>query len=471
MKQFMDGDFLLRTETAKTLFHDYAEGMPIIDYHCHIDPKEIYENRRFDNLAQAWLGGDHYKWRLMRSNGVEERYITGGADDREKFQKFAEALPRAIGNPMYHWCHLELKTYFGYDGALNGKTAERVWQLSREALQSERMSAREIITNSNVKVIGTTDDPADSLIWHKRLSGDSSFPVRVIPSFRPDKALGIEKDGFAAYIRGLGDATNMEISSYEELKRALEAALDKFAALGCRASDHGLDRIVYRPAPQSEVAAIFQRALNGGRVAQEDAEKYRTAALIYLGGLYHERDIVMQLHFGVIRNASTKMLDLIGADAGCDCIGDTDCASGIVGLLNALECAGSLPKTILYSLDPNDNALLASIIGCFQSADARGARQRSLLQHGSGWWFNDTKAGITDQLTSLAALGILGNFIGMLTDSRSLLSYTRHEYFRRILCDLLGGWIENGEYPADIPFVGSMVKDICYYNAESYFNL
>ncbi|MDO5111818.1 MAG: glucuronate isomerase [Clostridia bacterium] len=458
----MDENFLLETETARTLYHAYAKAMPIIDYHCHIDPAEIMENRRFDNITQAWLGGDHYKWRILRGNGVDERYITGDASDREKFQKFSEALPRCIGNPMYHWCHLELKTYFGYDGTLNADTAQAVWELCNEKLKTLRV--RDIIAQSNVAAIGTTDDPADTLVWHERLAADPDFQTKVIPSYRPDKAINIQKETFLPYVEKLSAAAGVKINGLDAMKRALTQTVEKFVAHGCKASDHGLDYIPFRPAPDEDVDTILKKALAGIEITLEEAESYQTAILLHLGEAYYDHNIVMQLHYGALRNANTAMYQKLGADTGFDCTQDTCSTAGIVGLLDALNQKGKLPKTVLYSLNPNDNAQLATLIGCFQGTEIKGK-----LQHGSGWWFNDTKSGMIAQLTNLANLGILGNFIGMLTDSRSFLSYTRHEYFRRVLCNLLGGWIENGEYPADLPFVGSMVQDICYNNANTYF--
>lgn len=463
---FIGEDFLLKSETAKRLYHKYAEDMPIIDYHCHINPREIYENRRFENITQVWLGGDHYKWRLIRSNGVEEREITGNADDRTKFQRFAEMLPKAIGNPMYHWTHLELKRYFGYDGVLNGQTAEEVWKLCNEKLKSDSMQVRSIIEKSKVKMIGTTDDPTDSLEWHKKLAEDQSFRVTVVPSFRPDKAINIEKDGFRKYIGQLSLAAGMEIHSVNDVKRALTNRLEFFCSLGCRASDHGLDYVVYAPADEKEVEEIFADVMKGKSVTQAQADRYKTAIMLHLGREYAARGVVMQLHYGAQRNTNSVKFEALGPDTGFDCISTQDCGTAITGFLNALERDGKLPKTVLYSLNPQDNQLLDTILGCFQGTEAAGK-----LQHGSAWWFSDTKSGMEEQMKSLANLSILGNFIGMLTDSRSFLSYTRHEYFRRILCNLFGEWVENGEYPDDDEQLGAMIQDICYNNAQRYFNL
>ena len=459
MKPFMNQDFLLTTETAKHLYHDIAEGMPIIDYHCHLNPLEIYEDRRFENITQVWLGGDHYKWRLMRSAGVEERFITGDATDREKFQKWAETISLAIGNPLYHWSHLELRNYFGYNGVLNGDTAEEVWNLCGKKLQTT--SARKLIEQSNVKALCTTDDPADSLEWHKKIAEDKSFGVRVLPSFRPDKALGIEKEDYVNYIARLGG-----ISSFAELVSVLKERLALFVSLGCRVSDHGLESVPFAPATEAEVEAIFRKRLHGELPSALEAKQFKTALLLALGREYHRQGVVMQLHFGVIRNNSKRVFRAIGPDAGVDSIGDPVSIADLAAFLNALDETDELPKTILYSLNPNDNAAIVSVMGAFQTGEAV-----SKVQHGSAWWFNDHRRGMLDQLTNLAAGGYLAGFVGMLTDSRSFLSYARHEYFRRILCDLIGTWVENGEFPNDDAALRTIVGGICCHNAERYFRL
>ena len=379
MKAFMDKDFLLSTETSKKLFHEYAETMPIVDYHCHINPQEIAEDRKFENITQVWLGGDHYKWRQMRSNGVDEYYITGGASDREKFQKWAETLGKAIGNPLYHWSHLELQRYFGYTGYLNGDTAEEVWNLCNKKLQEDDMSVRNIIRKSNVKLICTTDDPVDDLKWHKVLAEDESFEVKVLPAWRPDKAMNL-----------------------------------------------GVNHLV--------------------------------------GKEYQKKNWVMQIHYGCKRDNNTFMYEQLGPDTGYDCINNYAPSAQTADFLNSLIASNELPKTILYSLNPNDNEAIGTILGCFQGTEAAGK-----IQQGSAWWFNDHKTGMIAQMTSLANLGLLANFVGMLTDSRSFLSYTRHEYFRRILCELIGGWVENGEYPADYKTLKEIVCGISYNNAVDYF--
>ncbi len=466
MKQFMDQDFLLSTPTAQKLYHDYAAEMPIIDYHCHVSPQEIFEDRRFENITQVWLGGDHYKWRVMRSNGVEEKYITGDASDREKFQKFAEALPLAIGNPMYHWCHLELKKYFGYTGTLNGETAEEVWNLCNQKLQEPGMSVRGLIAQSNVAFVGTTDDPIDSLEWHQKIAADDSIKTIVAPSFRPDKAVNIDKAGWKDYIEKLGAVCGYAITDSAALEKALGERIAHFNAAGCRASDHGLDYVAYRPADRAAVDAVFAKGMRGEIPTAEEAEIFKTQLVLFCAREYAKRGWVMQMHYNCLRNPNKRMFAELGPDTGDDVINTVNCGEAVAGLLNALEETGELPRTILYSLNPADNQLLDTILGAFQGTEVPGK-----VQHGSAWWFNDTKTGMTEQMTSLANLGLLGNFVGMLTDSRSFLSYTRHEYFRRILCDLLGKWVENGEYPADMAMLEKIVRGISYNNAARYFGI
>lgn len=463
MKKFLDEDFLLDTDTAKKLYHEYAEVMPILDYHCHINPQEIYEDRKFDNITQVWLGGDHYKWRQMRSNGVEERYITGDATDREKFQKWAETLEMAIGNPLYHWSHLELKRFFGFEGYLNGENAEEVWNLCNERLQGG-LSARKMIEMSNVTLICTTDDPVDSLEWHKKIAEDESFSVQVLPAWRPDKAMNLEKTDYLDYLNKLSEVSGVKVDSFAALIEALSKRMDFFASCGCSVSDHGLEYVMYAPATEEEVDAVFAKRLAGETVTKEEEKQFKTAFMIALGKEYHKKNWVMQLHYGVKRDNNGKIFGELGPDAGIDSINNFAPSSEMADYLNALAKTDQLPKTILYSLNPVDNAAIGTIIGCFQDSSAVGK-----IQQGSAWWFNDHKTGMRDQMTSLASLGLLGNFIGMLTDSRSFLSYTRHEYFRRIMCALIGGWVENGEYPADYKVLEKIVKGISYNNAVRYF--
>lgn len=464
MKQFMDKDFLLSTDMAKTLYHDYASKVPVLDYHCHINPQEIAENRKFENITQVWLGGDHYKWRQMRSNGVEERYITGDASDREKFQKWAETMPKLIGNPLYHWSHLELKTYFGYEGYLNGDTAEEVWNLCNEKLQQDSMTVRNIIKQSNVTLICTTDDPIDSLEWHKKIAEDDTFDVQVLPAWRPDKAMNIEKPDFAAYIGKLSAASGVNVTDLASLKEALKNRMDFFAANGCSVSDHGLEYVMYFPAEDAEVDAILKKALAGETLTKEEQAKYKTAFMLFVARQYNRLNWVMQLHYGCKRDNNAYKFQQLGPDTGFDCINDYAPSAQMADFLNALSGTNEIPKTIIYSLNPNDNASIGTIIGCFQGPGVAGR-----IQQGSAWWFNDHKTGMTEQMTSLANLGCLGNFIGMLTDSRSFLSYTRHDYFRRIMCQLIGGWVDNGEYPADMKSLKEIVEGISYYNAVKYF--
>ena len=464
MKQFMDKDFLLSTDMAKTLYHDFAENVPILDYHCHINPQEIAEDRKFENITQVWLGGDHYKWRQMRSNGVEEKYITGDASDREKFQKWAETMPKLIGNPLYHWSHLELKKYFGYDGYLNGDTAEEVWNLCNAKLQDDSMTVRNIIKQSNVTLICTTDDPIDTLEWHKKIAADDTFDVQVLPAWRPDKATNIEKPDFTEYIGKLASVSGVEVKDFASLKEAIKNRMAYFAENGCRVSDHGIEYVMYLPASDEEVDGIFKKALAGEPTTKEEQTKYKTAFLQFLAKEYNRIGWVMQLHYGCKRDNNAGMYAKLGPDTGFDCINDYAPSAQTADFLNALSATNEVPKTILYSLNPNDNAAIGTIIGCFQGPGVAGR-----IQQGSAWWFNDHKVGMTQQMTSLANLGCLGNFIGMLTDSRSFLSYTRHEYFRRIMCELIGGWVENGEYPADMKSLKEIVQGISYYNAVKYF--
>ncbi len=466
MPEFLTKDFLLDSETAKMLYHEHAADMPIIDYHCHVSPKEIWEDKHFKNITELWLSGDHYKWRLMRSNGIDEHYITGDAPDYEKFLMFAKTLPKAIGNPMYHWCHLELKNYFGYDGVLNENTAKEVWDICEKRLAEGNMSARSIIAQSGVAMVGTTDDPIDSLEYHRLLAEDNSIKTVVAPSFRPDKALNIDKAGWREYISSLSAASGVEICDIATLREALKKRIDFFAECGCRASDHGLDRMVYAEASDASLDAIIKKGLSGQPVTQNDADALKTALLVFCAEQYVRVGFVMQLHYNCLRNPNSVMLAKLGPDTGFDCIGPDNGAYALAKLLDRLNRENALPRTVLYSLDAGDNAFLDTLIGAFQGTEVAGK-----LQHGSAWWFNDNRQGMTDQLISLANLSLLGNFIGMLTDSRSFLSYTRHEYFRRILCSLIGKWVENGEYPADMDTLGKIVEDICFNNANRYFNL
>ncbi|MCD7734990.1 MAG: glucuronate isomerase [Clostridiales bacterium] len=467
MKPFLDKDFLLETPTAQHLYHDYVEGLPLVDYHCHISPKEIYEDRRFDNLAEVWLGGDHYKWRVMRSNGISEDYITGDKPAFERFQKFAESLELCIGNPMYHWCHLELKNYFGFEGHLNGDNAKEVWDLCNDKLRNDpNFTARGLIRQSNVAMIGTTDDPVDSLEWHQKIAADPTFETKVCPSFRPDKALNLHKAGFADYIAQLSAVVGRELTTAQDVADALVERIEYFHANGCRAADHGLDYVMYRPCTPEEADAAYHKALAGEKLTIEEIEDYQTTLLLACARAYARLGIAMQLHYSCIRNPNARMFAQLGPDTGYDIIANTNCTNELAALLSDLDATGECPKTILYSLNPADNAQLDVLIGAFQGTEVPGK-----IQHGSAWWFNDNRAGMVEQMTSLANLSLLGNFIGMLTDSRSFLSYTRHEYFRRVMCNLIGGWVENGEYPNDEKALKKIVQGISYYNAARYFDL
>lgn len=465
MKEFMTRDFLLETETAKTLFHEYAEKTPILDYHCHINPREIAEDRRFDNITQIWLGGDHYKWRFMRSCGVEEKYITGDASDYDKFCKWAECLGKAVGNPLFHWSHLELQRYFDYHGVLNKNTADEVWNLCNAKLQDPSMTARNIIRKSNVTLICTTDDPIDNLEWHAKIAADPDFDVKVLPAWRPDKAMYIEKPDYLDYLDKLAAAAGMNsITTFAHLKEALLNRMEFFASMGCTVSDHGMEFVMYSPVSEEELEAIFLKRLNHMILTREEELKFKTSFMVFMGREYHRLNWTMQLHYGVKRDNNVRMYKNIGPDTGFDCISNNSPSWQLADFLNALALTDELPKTIIYSLNPNDNPAIGTIIGCFQDSTAIGK-----IQQGSAWWFNDHKKGMEDQMTSLANLGNLSGFVGMLTDSRSFLSYTRHEYFRRILCNLLGRWVENGEFPADMETLGEIVTDISYNNAKRYF--
>lgn len=464
---FMDKDFLLNTETAKALYHETAAKCPIIDYHCHISPKEIYENLHYESITQVWLGGDHYKWRLMRCAGVPEEFITGGADAHAKFMKWAGVIGKGIGNPLYHWSHLELRKYFGYRGTLNEKTAEEVWNLCNEKLHQEDFGVRDLINKSNVEIICTTDDPVDSLNWHAKIAADKTFKTRVLPAWRPDKAMNIERKAWQKYLEKLGEAAEMEIKSFADLKAALSKRMDFFATQGCKLSDHGPDYIPYAMASDKEIESIFAARLNGENIDHLAVDKFKTAFLLFVAREYHKRGWVMQLHYGCRRDNHAPMFDKLGPDTGFDCVNNTASSMTTAAFLGELEKNDELPKTILYSLDGNDNASIDTIAGCFQGALIEGV---SKIQHGSAWWFEDHYMGMTRHLRTLASLGYLPGFIGMLTDSRSFLSYPRHEYFRRILCRIIGEWVESGFFPDDRETLHEIVHNISYDNAKKYFN-
>lgn len=464
MNNFMDGDFLLDTDSARHLFHDFAEDMPICDYHCHLSPKEIYENKQPENISRLWLSGDHYKWRAMRSAGVEEKYCTGDASDEEKFLKFGETLQYCIGNPLYHWAHIELQRYFGIDTPLNARTAKDIYDRANEAIKNGDFRPQSLIKRSNVKVVCTTDDPADSLEYHKKLKQVSDFDCKVLPSFRPDKALNIQLDGFADYIKTLGEAADVEINSYKDVIVALLKRCDYFNEAGCKVSDQAFEYVPFTVSSDDEIDTVFKKAMRGESISESEGDGYRTAVLLALGAKYHELGWAMEIHIGAIRNNSTRMFKAIGADTGFDSVGDSEIAKKLSRFLDALDVKNELPKTILFNLNDKDNTVLATMLGNFQSSEAQ-----SKIQFGPAWWFLDTMDGMTSQMKSLANLGVLGKFVGMETDSRSFTSYGRHEYFRRIMCRLIGRWVEDGWYADDDEVLEEIIKGISYNNAIKYF--
>ncbi|MCD8050776.1 MAG: glucuronate isomerase [Clostridiales bacterium] len=462
MKAFMDQDFLLSTETAKKLYHEVAEQLPIIDYHCHIDPREIAEDRKFDNITQVWLGGDHYKWRQMRTCGVTEDLCTGDAPDREKFRAFATILPQLIGNPMYHWSHLELQRGFDIYEPLNADNADEIYDKCNEILKN--YSARQLMRKFNVKAICTTDDPVDDLYWHGVIADDPTMEIKVLPAFRPDKAIAIEKPGFDAYIRKLGEVVGRELTSAEDVAAALVERIDYFNSKGCLCADHGLDYCMYAEPDSAAANAAFQIAMTGKQPPKDQGDAFKTLVTIACAKRYTELNWVMQIHFGCLRNNNKPAVALMGPDHGHDAINSQSGVENLAPLLNAFVENNGLPKMILYSLNPIDNAAIVTIMGCFQGGGVAGK-----LQQGSAWWFNDTRPGMREQLTTLAADGALGQFVGMLTDSRSFLSYTRHEYFRRILCELVGEWVESGQYPNDEKQLKKLVADLSFNNTNNFF--
>lgn len=468
MKAFMDENFLLSTDTARTLYHVYAKEMPIYDYHCHLNPKEILDNIQYRNISHLMLGGDHYKWRAMLSNGADESLMygdAGPASDWDKFYAYASMLKYAIGNPLYHWTHLELRRVFGIYDVLNEKTARSIYDRANAMLALDEYRCRRLIEKFNVKVICTTDDPADTLEYHRALAEDKSFKVRVLPTYRPDKALSIAKPDYAAYIARLSAAAEMEINSVATLTQALEKRLDYFHALGARISDHGLDTVPAGEWTEEALNAAMGRALNGEPVSFEEESAFKFRMMTLLGRMYAERGWTMQLHLNALRNNNTRMFEKLGPDVGFDSVDDSLVARSLSRLMDGIEQAGGLPKTILYSLNPCANYVIGTMLGNFQGGVP------GKIQMGSGWWFNDQRDGMVEQMKTLANLGLLGRFVGMLTDSRSFVSYPRHEYFRRILCEVIGTWVENGEYPADMETLGELVQGICFNNAASYFGI
>lgn len=466
MKEFMCDDFLLSTETAKHLYHQYAKNQPIFDYHCHLNPQEIAENRQFENLGQIWLEGDHYKWRGMRSAGIKEQLITGASSDYDKYLAWAKTVPQCLGNPLYHWTHLELRRPFGIaDQLFSPSTAEMIWHQCNEKLATPDFRARGIMQQMNVRMAGTTDDPIDSLEHHAAIANDDSFDIDVLPSWRPDKAFKIEQDGFTDYMQALGKAADINIVRFNDLLQALSNRLDHFDAHGCRAADHGIEIVRFAAVPsENQLDNLLTKRLNGQHLDETEIAQFSSAVQVWLGQQYHRLGWVMQLHIGAQRNNNTRMFKLLGADAGFDSIADRNFALPLSSLLDEMDKSDQLPKTILYCLNPRDNEMMATMIGNFQGGGVAGK-----IQFGSGWWFNDQKDGMQRHMQQLAQLGLLSQFVGMLTDSRSFLSYTRHEYFRRILCEMVGQWVENGEAPDDMSLLGPMIENISFGNAQRYF--
>ena len=466
MQPFMDDNFLLTTDTARTLFHDAAKAMPIIDYHCHLSPREIAQNIKFENLSHLMLGGDHYKWRAMLSWGVDESLIRGDGDPREKFIAFGDTIAHAIGNPLYHWTHLELQRVFGIDTPLSRDTAGAIYDQATEMLQGDDFRAQALIDKFNVDYLCTTDDPVDDLSFHQTIAAQNTLKARVFPAFRPDKALNIDRLGFVEYIKQLSRVAGMEIHSTADVLTALERRVEYFHACGARIADHALDTVPYGEPSFKQADKAFHAAMEGQTIKQKHIESYRTVILAGLGAMYAQRGWAQQYHIAAMRNNNTAMFKRYGPDVGFDSIIDAPMAQHLSRLMDLQDAQGQLPKTILYSLNPAANHVIGTMLGNFQQSGVRGK-----IQMGSAWWFLDQKDGMEEQLHTLANLGVLGTFVGMLTDSRSFISYPRHEYFRRILCNVIGGWVENGEYPNDLEFLKEMVRDICYHNAKAYFGI
>lgn len=466
MEKFIGKDFMLSNDTARELYHDSAAGLPVIDYHCHLIPEQIATNHQFRNLSDIWLGGDHYKWRAMRGNGVSEEYITGDKPDYEKFEKWAETVPYAMRNPLYHWTHLELSRIFGVDKVLNPKTAREIYDECTAKLQTDGFRAQAIMQKCKVEAVCTTDDPADDLKYHKQIK-ESGFSVKVLPTWRPDKAMAIENPkAYKTYIESLSEAAGIEIKGYEELLEALKKRHDFFADMGCKLSDHGLDTFFAEDYTEKDLLSIFHRVMDGKRPSEEDVLKFKSGLLYDLAVMDAEKDWTQQFHIGPIRNNNTKMFNKIGADTGFDAIHDLPCAAAGHKFFDRLTMADKLAKTILYNLNPKDTEVLAVMAYTFNDGTVPGK-----MQLGSGWWFLDQEDGMRKQINALSALGLLSRFVGMLTDSRSFLSYPRHEYFRRILCDMIGREIEDGKLPrSEMDFISQMVSDISYYNAKKYFD-
>ena len=460
MDKFITNDYLLSTNTAKELY-SYAEKMPIIDYHCHLSPKEIYEDKKFNNITELWLGGDHYKWRLMRAAGIEEKYITGEASDKENFLAWAKAISLAIGNPLYEWSHIELKNYFGFEGVLDEESAEEVWDLANEKLKD--LSAQKLICNSNVEVVCTTDDPVDTLEYHTQMA-NQDLGFKVYPAWRPDKAMNIEKSDWKEYINKLAEVSEVTINNYEDLLKALKNRLNFFKSVGCSIADHGLSHVPFAIYNKEEIEDIFNKRINDKELTNEEVEKFKTSLLKDLSVYYYDLDFVSQLHYGVKRDNNSKLFKKLGNDVGGDNIGDIASVNKLADFLDLLNKEDKLPKTIIYSLNPNDNTAITTVIASFQEGPTKAK-----IQHGSAWWFNDNYDGMWDQMHNLATQGYLAGFVGMLTDSRSFISYARHEYFRRVLCELIGDYVEKGRYPKDMKKLKKIIEDISYNNTKEYF--
>ena len=465
MKKFMDKDFLLKTETAKKLFAA-CENEPIFDWHCHLSPKEIYENKAPSDIAYLWLGGDHYKWRAMRSCGISEEYITGDKSPYEKFRAWAKAMPNLIGNPLYHWTHLELQRYFDIYEPLSEKTCDAIWEKANNLIKNGGYTPRELIEKSNVKYLCTTDDAADTLEYHKLLKEDKTFNCKVLPAFRPDKALGIELDGYLEWLASLENVSETSVKSFTDLKKVLLTRIELFKEMGCCASDHALTYIPYVRGSEEELNALFTKKLSGAELSNTEIDLYKTELLIFLANEYAKNNWAMEIHIGAMRNNNTEMFKKLGADTGYDSIADYEIAVNLSKLLNAMHSEFSLPKTVLFTLNPKDNQVLGTMLGNFQTDEAA-----SKIQFGTAWWFNDNYDGMRAQMSSLMNLGAFAKFIGMLTDSRSFLSYPRHEYFRRIVCEIIGDLVEEGKYPDDMEFLSEVVKDISFRNARKYFGV
>jgi len=464
MKKFLDEDFLLQTPAARQLYHDFAKGMPVIDYHNHLPPQEIAADKTFENLTQVWLYGDHYKWRAMRANGIDESYCTGSQPDYAKFEKWADTVPYTMRNPLYHWTHLELQRYFDIQDRLSPQTARAIYETCTEKLQTPEYSVRNLLRRMNVQVVCTTDDPTDTLEFHQAIATDG-FEIKVLPTFRPDKAMSVDDTAaFNAYVAKVEAATNTSVTTLDDYLTTLKSRHDYFSRQGCKLSDHGLEQLYAEDYTESEISAIFQKLRKGETPTTLEKLKFKSAMLVYFAQWDWEKGWTQQFHIGALRNNNARMMKTLGPDTGWDSIGDFDQAQSLARFLSTLDSANQLAKTIMYNLNPRDNEVIATMIGNFNDGSMAGK-----IQFGSGWWFLDQKDGMEKQINALSNMGLLSRFVGMLTDSRSFLSYPRHEYFRRILCNLFGNDIENGELPDDMAWIGQLVQNICYNNAKQYF--